>query len=103
MISKLASLKTEIKGHHFYKYDYTVNEQISCGMDENNAHSKNAISVNSKMNGSKIGHLPEGLSKKTVPSYERWTGIRGRGNDYIGCKGKHQRYLEQGWRCGATM
>ena len=67
MISKLASLKTEIKGHHFYKYDYTVNEQISCGMDENNAHSKNAISVNSKMNGSKIGHLPEGLSKKLFP------------------------------------
>ena len=67
MISKLASLKTEIKGHHFYKHDYSIHEQITCELDENNPHSKNAIAVSSKQKGSKIGHLPEGLAKKLSP------------------------------------
>ena len=56
MISKLASLATEIKGHHFYNYQYTIDEHFRCEHDPNNAHSKNAIVVKSN-DGSKIAFM----------------------------------------------
>jgi hypothetical protein len=66
MISRLASLATEIKGHHFYNYKYKIDEQFRCEQDATNAHSENAILVKS-IGGSKIGHLPEALAKKLAP------------------------------------
>ena len=74
MISRLASLATEIKGHHFYKYKYNIDEQFRCDHDATNAHSENAIVVKS-ICGSKIGHLPEALAKKRAPPIEDWNNF----------------------------
>ena len=58
----LAKISSRIKGH-VYNYTYTIGEQITCEMEDNNPMSKNAISVYSSLN-EKIGHLPETLAIK---------------------------------------
>ena len=62
----IAEIAVDIKGHHFYQYNYQLGEEITFERDVNNAFSNHAVSVKS-LDGKMVGHLPEILARKISP------------------------------------
>ena len=78
-----------IKWHHIYGYKYTVKEELTCIIDDDNNHSSNAIKIlfrndekkNNELNITMeqlVGHvpetffLPERLAKILYPIMKEW-------------------------------
>ena len=55
-----------VKGHHAYLHQYHIGQRVTCRIEANNAHSTNAIVVES-MNGETVGHIPDGLARIIKP------------------------------------
>ena len=62
----LAKVSSRIKGCHVYNYTYTIGEQITTEMEDDNVFSRNAIAIFSRLD-EKIGHVPEQLATKLKP------------------------------------
>ena len=76
-------LDSGIKGHHVYGYKYTVNEELTYTIDDDNKHRSNVIKVlfrdvekkKNKRNVTKeqpVGHVPEPLAKILYPMMKEW-------------------------------
>ena len=50
----LAKVSSRIKGHHVYNYTYTIGEQITAEMEDDNVFNRNAIVIFSRLD-EKIG------------------------------------------------
>ena len=85
-----AKVKSRVKGHHVYNYDYFIGEVLQCRRERNNRHSDNAIVVQKVKSPVKsevkvkkkkneditAGHVPEALSEVLSPLMEDGTITR---------------------------
>ena len=66
----LGEIKSRVKGHHVYEYNYKVNEELKCFLQPDNNNGNNAIVLKSK--DVVVGHIPEALAEKLFPLMKRW-------------------------------
>ena len=74
-----AEVKSRIKGHHVYNYQYEIGEELVCFRERSYRFSENAIAVQKALGDSQcnkkkkkkaeevVGHIPESLSEVLSP------------------------------------